>query len=215
MLSRLRVLCRRRVSPRQGFALVAVIVMIAIIAVLAGIVGPSLARALDQERIAKADRSLVKLDSAIVRFKRTTRSYPGKLNHLAVQITTSDKDSCGNNYTGGQVQDWGGSTIDTVGGSYISQPVPPGGLPLAGGLGYARDSLSRNPPGPTGVLEIVMLNVPEGDAILLNDRIDGIADYVAANAVSGNQTGKVRWTAPSANKTVTLTYNVIPPSSGC
>lgn len=205
----------RPIGPRAGFALIAVIVMVAIIAVVAAVVGPSLARALDQERIAKADHSLVKLDSAIVRFKRTIKSYPGRLNHLAVQITTSDKDSCGNNYTGGQVSAWAGSQIDTVGGSYISQPVPAGGLPLAGGLGYARDSLSRNPSGPTGVLELVMANVPEGDAILLNDRIDGIADYVAANAVDGNQTGKVRWTAPSPNKTVSLTYNVIPPSSGC
>jgi len=205
----------RPVGPRAGFALVAVIVMVAIIAVIAAVVGPSLARALDQERIAKADRSLVKLDSAIVRFKRTTKSYPGRLNHLAVQITTSDKDSCGNNYTGGQVSSWAGTQIDTVGGAYISQPVPPGGLPLAGGLGYARDSLSRNPAGPTGVVEVVMENVPEGDAILLNDRIDGITDFVAGNEISGNQTGKVRWTAPSANKTVTLTYNVLPPSSGC
>lgn len=206
----------RPVGPRAGFALVAVIVMVAIIAVIAAIVGPNLARALDQERIAKADRSLVKLDSAIVRFKRTIKSYPGRLNHLAVPITTSDKDSCGNNYTNGQVSAWSGSQIDTVGGSYISQPVDAViGLPLAGGLGYARDSLSRKPSGPTGVVEIVMENVPEGDAILLNDRIDGIADFVAGNEVSGNQTGIVRWTAPSANKTVTLTYNVIPPSSGC
>jgi type II secretory pathway pseudopilin PulG len=205
----------RPVGPRAGFALIAVIVLVAIIAVVAAVVGPSLARALDQERIAKADRSLLKLDSAIVRFKRTTKTYPGKLNHLATQISTSDKDSCGDNYTGGQVNDWEGSQIDTVGGAYISQPVPAEGLPLAGGLGYARDSLSRNPPGPTGVVEIVMENVPEGDAILLNDRIDGIADYVAGNEVSGNQTGKVRWTVPSAEKTVTLTYNVIPPSAGC
>jgi type II secretory pathway pseudopilin PulG len=195
--------------------LIVVMVMVAVIAVVAAVVGPSLARALDQERIAKAHNSLVKLDSAIVRFKRTAKTYPGKLNHLAVQITTSDKDSCGNNYTGGQVNDWSGSQIDTVGGAYISQPVPAGGLPLAGGLGYARDSISRNPAGPTGVVEIVMANVPEWDAILLNDRIDGIADYVAANEVAGNQTGKVRWTAPSASKTVTLTYNVIPPSAGC
>lgn len=208
-------LCRRRIGARQGFALIVVMVMVAIIAVLAAVVGPSLARALDQERIAKAHSSLVKLDSAIVRFKRTAKTYPGRLNHLATQITTNDKDSCGNNYTGGQVNDWSGSQIDTVGGAYISQPVPAGGLPLAGGLGYARDSLSRNPPGPTGVVEIVMENVPEFDAILLNDRIDGIADYVAANEASGNQTGKVRWTAPSASKTVTLTYNVIPPSAGC
>ena len=190
-------------------------VMVAIIAVVAAFIGPSLARALDQERIAKAHSSLVKLDSAIVRFKRTAKTYPGKLNHLAVQITTNDKDSCGNNYTGGQVNDWSGSQIDTVGGAYISQPVPVGGLPLAGGLGYARDSISRNPPGPTGVVEIVIANVPEYDAILLNDRIDGIADFVAGNELSGNQTGKVRWTAPSASKTVTLTYNVIPPSAGC
>ena len=211
----LKAFCSRRVRARDGFALVAVIVIVAILAIMAAVVGPSLARALDQERIAKADRSLVKLDSAIVRFKRTTRSYPGKLNHLAIQITTNDKDSCGNNYTGGQVADWPGSTIDTVGGSYISQPVPLGGLPLAGGLGYARDSLGRNPSGPTGVLEIVIPNVPEVDAILLNDRIDGIADYVEANAVSGNQTGKVRWTAPNASRIVSLTYNVIPPSSGC
>jgi type II secretory pathway pseudopilin PulG len=190
--------------------------MVAIIAVIAAIVGPSLSRTLDQERIAKADHSLVKLDSAIVRFKRTTKTYPGRLNHLAVPITTDDKDSCGDNYTGGQVSSWAGSQIDTVGGAYISQPVPAGGLPLAGGLGYARDSLSRNPAGPTGVVEIVMENVPEADAILLNDRIDGIADYVAGNELSGNATGKVRWTAPtSTDKTVTLTYNVIPPSSGC
>ncbi len=206
----------RRVAVREGFALVAVIVMVAIIATLAAVIGPSLARALDQERIAKADQSLVKLDSAIVRFKRTTKSYPGNLNHLAVPITTDHKDSCGNNYTGGQVSSWAGSTIDTVGGSYISQPVPEGGLPLAGGLGYARDLLSRNPAGPNGVVEIVMADVPEGDAILLNDRIDGIADFVAGNEVNGNNTGKVRWTAPNANsKTVTLTYNVIPPSAGC
>lgn len=212
----LRSLLSRRVPARQGFALIAVIVMVAILSVLAAIIGPSLARALDQERIAKADRSLVKLDSAIVRFKRTMKTYPGKLNHLAVEVTTSDKDSCGNNYTNGQVSDWGGSTVDTTGGSYIGQPVPPGGLPLAGGLGYARDSLSRNPPGPTGVLELVTVDVPEGDAILLNDRIDGIADYLAENAVSGNQTGKVRWTPPSGGgNTVRLTYNVIPPSAGC
>ena len=206
---------KRAVEPRAGFALVAVIVMVAIIAVIAAVVGPSLARALDQERIAKAHSSLVKLDSAIVRFKRTAKTYPGKLNHLAVEITTDDKDSCGNNYTGGQVADWSGSQIDTVGGSYISQPVLDGRLPLAGGLGYARDSLSRNPAGPTGVLEIVMENVPESDAILLNDRIDGIADFVIGNEINGNGTGKVRWTAPTVNKTVKLTYNVIPPSAGC
>lgn len=211
----LRPLLAHGISARRGFALVAVIVLVAIIAVLAAVVGPSLAHALNQERIAKADRSLVKLDSAIVRFKRTTKSYPGRLNHLAVQITTLDKDSCGNNYTNGQVNDWAGSTIDTLGGSYIGQPVPAGGLPLAGGLGYAQDSIGRNPPGPSGVIEIRMADVPEDDAILLNDRIDGIADFVAGNEVLGNPTGKVRWTAPSATKKVLLTYVVLPPSAGC
>lgn len=193
----------------------AAIMLVAVMAILAAVIVPSTIHMLNDERVGKAAVSLVRLDSAIVRFKRTTKSYPGRLNHLAVQITTSDKDSCGNNYTGGQVNDWSGSTIDTVGGTYIAQPVPPGGLPLAGGLGYVRDSLSRKPAGPTGVVELVLLSATEDDAILLNDRIDGIADYVASDAVNGNQTGKVRWTPPDANRFVELTYNVLPPSAGC
>jgi Tfp pilus assembly protein PilE len=211
----LRPLLAHGISARRGFALVAVIVLVAIVAVLAAVVGPGLAHALNQERVAKADRSLVKLDSAIVRFKRTTMVYPGRLNHLAIQITTQDMNSCGNNYTLGQVNNWAGSTIDTIGGAYIAQPVPAGGLPLAGGLGYVQDSIRRNPSGPSGVLEILMADVPEDDAILLNDRIDGIADFVAGNEVAGNQTGNVRWTAPSATKTVLLTYVVLPPTQGC
>ena len=51
-----------------------------------------------------------------------------------------------------------------------------------------------------GTIELVMYNVGEEDAILLNDKIDGISDFVAANEVSGNSTGKLTWTAPDANR---------------
>ncbi len=200
---------------RKGFALLAVIMLVAIMAILAAVIAPSTVRVLNDERVDKAATSFERLDSAVVRFKRTIMVYPGRLNHLAIPITTSDKNSCGNNYTLGQVNSWAGSVIDTVGGVYIARPVPPGGLPLAGGLGYVRDSVSRKPAGATGVLELVIITATEGDAILLNDRIDGIADYVASNATDGNQTGKVRWTAPNANRFVELTYNVIPPQMGC
>lgn len=202
---------------RHGFVLMFVLVSIAVLAILATLVVPSTVRILNEERITKAQTSFVRLDSAIVRFRRTLDVYPGRLNHLAVEPTTNDKNSCGVNYETGQLNKWAGSATDTTGGAYIAQAVPPSGLPLAGGIGSVRDSISRNPPPPdsSGVIELVVANVAEDDAILLNDRIDGIADYVTANAVNGNQTGKIRWTPPTANRFVTVTYNLIPPEPRC
>lgn len=185
---------------RHGFTLVEIIVAIAVMLILAATITPSVLGILDKERVEKGYAALKHLAAGILEFKRDVTKNPSLLSQLSVYgITTNSNNSCGARFSAGEVSKYDGPYINRI-------PQPPAGLPVE--IGLARDQLRRDPAtsaaaGSPGVLQIVVDNVSESDAMALNDQVDGDNSSTA---------GTVRWEAP-ANGYVVLLYTVS--ISGC
>jgi prepilin-type N-terminal cleavage/methylation domain-containing protein len=179
---------------RSGFTFIELIVALAIMTMIAAVVTPVLVETLDQSRTEQARASLENLAEAIGHFHDDVDEYPGYLSQLYEPITTSRRNSCGQAYNGGDVNDWQGTYIDRV--------IPPGGLPVF--VGTAQNELLRLSLWGYTALVIVVTDVLEEDAETLNQMIDNDGS---------NITGTIAWLPAAANGTVTLYYTI--PISGC
>lgn len=191
-----------------------ILITVAIIAVAAVAVVPALRLVPDKERMDSAESLLLTFDSAVVAFRKKVGTNPGRLSHLATQITASDSSACVG-YTGTEVNRWPGTP--PAGGPYIKEVLPRDSFAL-GPVGMIGDKLLREPasaggPGRFHFLSFFVTKVQEADAKELNDRIDGSADLDPA--ATSNLTGNVQWESPDAQGFVTLKYRMIIPKPQC
>jgi hypothetical protein len=196
----------RATRLRAGFALLAaLLVLVAVTAIVAGVVALNAASYAEQTRVAHAQNFLSGLTApkqAIALFQEDINGKtPRTLSQLSTPITTTDTDICGKLYTGtGNPAD-----VDEWSGRYASRTFPATGTPV--GIGTSRDTLQYQVEGNAGRALIVIDLVPEEEALRLDTRVD-------TTAGAGSAAGTVRWTAPGADGTVTLTW-VIPLSRRC
>ncbi len=183
---------------RRGLTLIELVVVIAILGILGVVIvsttgGSSAALKSDQERINEVASELDLLSRAIaffeptktaISFKQTVGVYPSRLSHLTGGITTAKQNSCGTNYTSGQVALW-------IGG-YYTRELP--GFNL-------QDLLVRSPVNANaqqhGTLAIVIPNVTLSDAQLLDQTVDRDASATAAT---------VRFAPDDGSTPVTVSY---------
>jgi prepilin-type N-terminal cleavage/methylation domain-containing protein len=172
---------RDRRSPASGgFTFIEMIVGLAIMALLATAVTPSLIAVLDRQRRDVALTTFSTIGGAIGAFTGDVGEYPAQLTQLTTQIG-AQPDLCGVNYSVGEQGNWDGP--------YITRVVPTTGLPVA--IGRARNQLTRFPNtlNPTHIILTVDSVVIE-DALAVNKQLDDDGDDASANAV--------RWTTLSA-----------------
>lgn len=171
-------------SPRRGFTLVEVLVVLAIGIVLAAAFLPSLLGGADRARIDESAASLAALGAAIGNMHDDVARYPGRLSDLAAPIGAAGTDLCGTAY---------GATTTSWNGPYVERSIPTTGLPLP--IGTARDQLAYTAGPP--ILHIQVDDVGHADARALDAEIDADADSLA---------GAVRWGPVSATGVVVLSW---------
>ena len=180
---------RSDAAGTRGFTFIEMIVGLAIMALVASAVTPSLIGMLDTKRRGVATTAFTTLGDAVSRFTTDVGEYPGQLTQLTTQIA-GQLDVCGAAYTTGEQGSWAGP--------YLTRVVPTTGLPI--GIGKARNQLTRYPNtlAPTHII-LTVDSVLIEDALAVNREIDADGDDGAANAI--------RWTTLSAaDGLVTLGY---------
>lgn len=220
---------------RRAVTIVEVVVTLTILAVISTVVVSSISSRTGGaiERVDRAAFVLSKLADATVRFSNANynaaqRGFsqqvggtnpggvnPGRLSQLTNAITQTDvnnitnKNSCGGNYTAGQVALW---TNTTNGGPFYPRPVTTGGFKIAEGF-VADDTLSRYDPAGVvtkvpsggvnefstpGTLAIVLQGVPIEDAEAL---------LLATEGDQSGTAGSVRFTR-NGTRPVTVYYHM-------
>ena len=181
---------------RRGFALIAAIVFVAVMAVIATVITVSLSGDNDARRIQKAADGLLRLareiDSVAPSFRTEVRAKPGRLTQLVIPITTAMPDACGSNFTVAEGNRWNGP--------YHPVPIGAAGYPIAPGF-VATDVLAANVARTR--LPIVMNNVAIADAEDLGLLVDGVSTGA----------GPVVTFTPNGTNPVTVSYNVL--ITGC
>lgn len=181
-----------RSHPRPGFALGWIILTVAVIAVLAAAATPTLVTLDDRNRALNAAAQLKAIATGFVVYEPVVGAYPGTVSALTVPITTSSKNTCGQNVSGGQVANW------TTSAPYTPFYTSANGLWTD--IGRVRDSVPFRsfPPVKTPIF----IELP------------GVSGEAAAmlKLVVDNGTGDTVSFAPAVNDTTTIRYRVV--SSG-
>jgi general secretion pathway protein G len=90
-------------SPARGFSLIELMIVLVIIGLLAGLVGPQLMRRLDTSRINVADTQIVMLRGALQTYRIDVGTYPTTAQGLAALM--SPPDDVGDYWRGPYLQD--------------------------------------------------------------------------------------------------------------
>src|SRR3954466_9172283 len=98
----------RNPGKKKGFSLAEVLVTIAIIAVLAAVVVPSIGSQLKTGDESRVQQDLSNIRSGVEQFLADVRRYPSSATHLNTAITISAKDISVTNYPASQVARWRG-----------------------------------------------------------------------------------------------------------
>jgi hypothetical protein len=188
---------------RRGFALIFVIVTLAVMLILATVVLANTAGARQRDRTANAITELLRFGYEIgvngkrPSFRGDVGAYPGRLSDLFQLITTTRQNSCGTNYSGSDAGKWEGPY-------HLVPMVRDSSYQLMPGL-IAVDTLSRNPAtgGANPVLRVVMRNVQLELAQDVGTALDGIATGA----------GPLITFTPNGTNPVSVFYNI--PITGC
>lgn len=203
--------CNISRKPR-GFSLVETLVALAIMAVLAAVLIPSLSGKLRDSRASTVSQTLSNLNFALAEYKKAIGRFPGKLTLLTVNPTTSDRDLCGILLSNSSTLLWRGP--------YLSREFVAAGIQVADGRVDA--DLRRSPTTVTSTPPTVayaLIDIPGIELTVaqsLDLDLDGTAD--AANGAiryttgsipaqgSGNPTDLIP--AVSSTSQVNLTYAI-------
>jgi prepilin-type N-terminal cleavage/methylation domain-containing protein len=179
--------------PRRAFTLAEILVALALMALLAAVLLPTVAGQVLKGDAGRIVQDLEAVRSGSERFLTDVRRYPGRYSDLSTAITVANADVLGNAYNNSQVTKWGGPyvTKDTINAS-----VETG---FGGRITNVFDTVTNTNAIP--YLTFVVLGITGPDA----DRIDEQIDGPSANP---RTTGLLRWN--SAGGIDSLKYLAIP-----
>ena len=83
---------------RRGFSLAETLVTVAIVAVLAAVVVPTVTNQISKGDDTNLPSNVASLRSAVTAFVSDTKKFPSRIQHLQVAISDTDKDVAGNDY---------------------------------------------------------------------------------------------------------------------
>jgi hypothetical protein len=183
---------RQPSTNRRGYALVWVILTVAIIAALVATAAPMLATINDRERATRTATDLRAIAVGFFFFEQNVGRYPGNVSQLTNTLRTTNRNSCRLLMTSADTVKW------LANGPFVSFYVGPNGRYTD--IGRIRDSVpARTAPGGTSPIFVEIPAVNANDAAMLDLVVDG-------------DTGDtVTYTAP-VNDTTTVRYRLIPSS---
>lgn len=186
---------RGRTSPRRGFTLAELLVSLALIALLAAVLIPTVAGQLLKGDAGRVASDLNAVQTGIEQFLADVHRYPGKYSDLSKVITTTaatHTDILGNAYTAGLVSKWKGPyvTKDT-----LNAVVPTG---FGGNIVNVFQSVANT--NGVNYVAVVIAGISSADFNKIDEQIDGTASGGAA-------TGLLRFVAGGAD---TVKFLAIP-----
>lgn len=199
-------------SRRGGFTLPEVLVTVAIVAILAAAVVPTVVNQITKGEGASFSSDANALTHAVTQFITDTRQYPSEIDHLINPIVALDKDILTSDYTARAIAQWKGPYLAT------SQNVLTNDYTFTG-YGLIADNVLVAPSGQGGFITlnldetgITLARLGEIDAAV--DGGDGVvrSDCATGTASTGSTSGRLQWTeAQVAACTITnLVYRLVP-----
>ena len=190
-------------SPRHraGFVLPWIIMSVAVLAILAAVIAPSVVGVMDRKRAEAAAATLQQITVGIVKFEAAVHSsssgssnnYPGDVSQLAIVVSTvADRNSCGSTLmTAHDSTDW------IANGPFVPMYIPLGGLWTP--IGRIFDDIPTRT--AAGALYILIPGVSSADAAMLDAVVDhGTGDTVTTLHAALNDTTTVQYRALSTGQ---------------
>lgn len=179
---------------RRGLTLLEILIAIAMMAIIAAVVYPTVAGQLRTGQSAALGNQLANLRDAIANYQQNVGAYPRLLTQLTNTPVAGDDDSCAANLSLAERSAWRGP--------YINRAIV-GAMPV--GEAFVQTTMVRVPANTAttqaGMLQIQATGVPNDVANDLESRFDGNADLTAGNVI---------WTTAAGG---TLTFQI--PIRGC
>jgi prepilin-type N-terminal cleavage/methylation domain-containing protein len=204
---------------RSGFTLPEVLVTVAIVAVLAAAIVPTVVNQMGKGEGASVAADINALTQAVTQFITDTRMYPGDLDHLNTAITTGMASLGQGNYSQRAVNGWKGP--------YLATTLTADAGYTFSGFSLAADDILIAPSGEDGFITLDLDETPFTGTANINQRlaeIDAIIDggdgsfdndCSAGPATAGSTTGRFRWTEAGATcNTITLLRFRLVPTGG-
>lgn len=174
---------------RRGFTLPEVLVTVAIVAVLAAIVVPTVTNQIGKGDDTNLATNVSSLRSSVTAFVSDVRKFPRRLQNLIEKPASTDDDVTGGDFGASAVARWKGPYLPSTLKSYVSNNLIDS---LSwGGLAYVLDSLSDTSftasggDGTDGYIGLTFAGVTSTATAL---RIDSIID-----GATGRIDGNLRW----------------------
>jgi prepilin-type N-terminal cleavage/methylation domain-containing protein len=164
-------------KPRPGFTLTEVLVALAIIAVIAAVMLPSLGRQITASNSSNLSQNLKTINDALQKYRENVGYYPDQLVLLTTKPTTSNTDACGATLSSTDVALWEGP--------YLSLTVTTNGI--QSGDAVIRNLLTRTPANTSsstvmeGTLSVLADSVPSK----VYDDLEGNFDAGTADPNAG------------------------------
>lgn len=185
---------RRCPGGAPGLTLVEILIALAMLAVIAAVVYPTVAGQLRSGQSTALGNQLVNLRDAIAGFRENVGAYPRFLTQLTAAPVAGDDDSCATNLSAGERNAWRGP--------YINQSIA-GPMPV--GESAVQTTLVRVPAN-TAVTQVGMLQIQATG--VATDVFDDLEARFDGNGDPNG--GTVLWTSAGGG---TLTFQI--PIRGC
>jgi prepilin-type N-terminal cleavage/methylation domain-containing protein len=172
---------------RAGFSLAEILVALAILAALAAVLIPAVAGQISKSDATRTIQDMTSIRTGIEQFVADVHRYPGKVSHLANQISTTQMDVNNALYTQPLVNRWRGP--------YLGRDTLTGGYQTGFG-GLVRDSLVRLTfQAGVNYATVVIAGITQTDFNRIDLEVDGTV---------GATTGMLRWVTGDTVKYLTI-----------
>lgn len=188
---------QRQLTSRRGVSLIEMLIAMALIAMLAAIITPSVLRRQVDGEAASVAQSLSAIRNALFDFRKAIGRYPSQIAHLSTLPVAGATDLCARNVP----IDWDAAWR----GPYLARTVGTSGLPAGNGtiLNAIRRDPATLPGGTLANMFLDVVNIDQKIAVIVEASFDPSTDFT---------TGTIRW-ASTAGELGTLSMAI--PIRGC
>jgi prepilin-type N-terminal cleavage/methylation domain-containing protein len=160
------------IKRRQGFTLVEVLVILAILALLVGVLVPTITNQVRKGDVQSVSSDLGNIRTGMEAFLSDVHRYPGQISHLSNRIVVAQSDIHGAVYPASLVTKWKGP--------YISKDTVNAGFPTGFG-GLIQNALRKNQ--NTNLIDyetILITGIASADFYEIDALIDAPVDTINA-----------------------------------
>ena len=183
-------------KKRPGFTLVEILVTMAIVAILAGIMFPSLVNQIRSGEASSIASTADAVRDALLQYRADVRRYPTHLNQLTTP-PTSATDLCGRNVPSSYLDRWKGPYLDR---QVTTLGVKAGDATVLDSLGRSPSTFAVN---TSGELHIRIQDVDSAVARQIENDHDTSSDFTI---------GTIRWADVSGGRGI---LSMVVPIRGC